>query len=94
MRSHHVHEGRREAEGKALSLFVFICRVLRTGNCILSSMETFDCSLSEADRMAQGACDGSGATRPDYVFSEGINGMGPDGAQHTAVDPNIHASTS
>ena len=37
------------------------------------SMATHDSSHSEADRMAQGACDGAGAMGPDYVFSGGTN---------------------
>ena len=45
-------------------------------------MASLDSSLSEADRMAQGACDGSGTTRPDYVSSGDLIGMGPDSAQH------------
>ena len=39
-------------------------------------------SLSEANCMAQGACDGTGAMGPDYTASGGFNGVGPDGAQH------------
>ena len=50
-------------------------------------MASFDSFPSEADRMAQGACDGSGTTRPDYVSSGGFIGMGPDSAQHgSSVD--------
>ena len=45
-------------------------------------MASFDSSLSEADRMAQGACDGAEATRPDYAFSGGFIGTGPDSARH------------
>ena len=44
-------------------------------------MASFDSSLSEADRMAQGACDGAGTTGPDYVSSGGFIGTGPDGAR-------------
>ena len=45
-------------------------------------MASFDTFLSEADRMAQGACDGAGTTGPDYVSSGDLVGMGPDSAQH------------
>ena len=45
-------------------------------------MASLDSSLSEADRMAQGACDGAEATRPDYAFSGGFIGTGPDSARH------------
>ena len=45
-------------------------------------MASFDTFLSEADRMAQGACDGAGTTGPDYVSSGDLIGMGPDSAQH------------
>ena len=45
------------------------------------SMASFDTFLSEADRMAQGACDGAGTTGPDYVSSGDLIGMGPDSAQ-------------
>ena len=45
-------------------------------------MASFDSSLSEADRMAQGACDGAGTTESDYVSSGGFIGTGPDSAQH------------
>ena len=48
-------------------------------------MASFDSFPSEADRMAQGACDGSGTTRPDYVSSGDFNGMGPDSAQHGSL---------
>ena len=44
-------------------------------------MASFDTFLSEADRMAQGACDGAGTTGPDYVSSGDLIGMGPDSAQ-------------
>ena len=50
-------------------------------------MASLDSSLSEADRMAQGACDGTETMRPDYVSSGGFIGMGPDSAQHgSSVD--------
>ena len=45
------------------------------------SMASFDTFLSEADRMAQGACDGAETTRPDYAFSGGFIGSGPDSAR-------------
>ena len=32
--------------------------------------------------MAQGACDGAETTRPDYAFSGGFIGSGPDSARH------------
>ena len=44
-------------------------------------MASLDSSLSEADRMAQGACDGAGTTGPDYVSSGGFIGTGPDSAR-------------
>ena len=47
-------------------------------------MASFDSSLSEADRMAQGACDGAGTTGPDYVSSGGFIGTGPDSARQAA----------
>ena len=64
--------------GQGPSLFVLI---------YTESMASFDSFLSEADRMAQGACDGSGTTRPDYVSSGSGDfiGMGPDSAQHATV---------
>ena len=46
--------------GQGPSLFVLI---------YTESMASFDSFPSEANRMAQGACDGSGTTRPDYVSS-------------------------
>ena len=45
-------------------------------------MASLDSSLSEADRMAQGACDGAGTTGPDYVSSGDFIGTGPDSARH------------
>ena len=65
------HEGRARP-----SLFVLI-NIVYT-----ESMASFDTFLSEADRMAQGACDGAGTTGPDYVSSGDLIGMGPDSAQH------------
>ncbi len=46
------------------------------------SMASFDTFLSEADRMAQGACDGAGTTGPNYVSSGDFIGTGPDSARH------------
>ena len=48
-------------------------------------MASFDSSPSEADRMAQGACDGVETTGLDYVSSGGFNGTGPDSARHYRV---------
>ena len=48
------------------------------------SMASFDSFPSEADRMAQGACDGLETTRPDYVSSGDFIGTGPD----TQTAPN------
>ena len=48
-------------------------------------MASLDSSLSEADRMAQGACDGAGTTGPDYVSSGGFIGTGPDSARHGSL---------
>ena len=48
-------------------------------------MASLDSSLSEADRMAQGACDGAETTRPDYAFSGGFIGSGPDSASKLNV---------
>ena len=45
-------------------------------------MASLDSSLSEADRMAQGACDGAETMRPDYASSGGFIGTGPDSARH------------
>ena len=49
-------------------------------------MASFDSSPSEADRMAQGACDGVETTGLDYVCrllgTGGFNGTGPDSARH------------
>ena len=50
-------------------------------------MASLDSSLSEADRMAQGACDGAETMRPDYASSGGFIGTGPDSARHgSSVD--------
>ena len=49
-------------------------------------MASLDSSLSEADRMAQGACDGAETTRPDYAFSGGFIGSGPDSARQDKFD--------
>ena len=45
------------------------------------SMASLDSSLSEADRMAQGACNGAETMRPDYASSGGFIGTGPDSAR-------------
>ena len=65
------HEGRAIAR-PSISLCLDL-HILRSAS--------FDSSLIEADRMAQGACDATGAMGHDYSALRGFNGMGPDGAQ-------------
>ena len=54
-------------------------------------MASFDFSLTEAGRMAQGACDATGTMGHDYSALGGFIGMGPDGAQHPFSRPSATA---
>ena len=52
-------------------------------------MASFDSSLTEADCMAQGACDATGTMGHDYSALGGFIGMSPDGAQQSSCCPTL-----
>ena len=87
-----MHAPHHEGRARPLSLCLFVLIYIQ----LYSSMASFDSSLSEADRMAQGACDGAGTTGPDYVSSGGFIGTGPDGVRRPtlAIRCTIHLTTA